>query len=173
MNDALLDDIFEEFEDSLAPAEPERFTPSTDAEFEWAQRKRKRHIDKAEALKVHMDYELELLRKAFTRRITEQENGAAFFTEMIERGIEALEPDAKGRKAVKTVVGSIGIVTRKKYHWPADEVLVEWAEKHDEALVRVKKEPDKNGIKKYIKEHGVVPDGLEIVQTESVVIKDV
>lgn len=149
----------------------ERYVPATDAEFEWAMRKRARALRKAEELAQHMAYEVELLTKAFRKRIDEQRDTADFFTDMIERGIEAIEPDSKGRRSVKTVVGTCYTQTKEHIDWGDEDALTEWATANN--CVRVKKSPDKVAIKNHIHTTGEVPPGVSVGDRTTVVIREV
>ncbi|MEI6724586.1 MAG: host-nuclease inhibitor Gam family protein [Actinomycetes bacterium] len=178
-------EIMEEFEDSLSPLDaetlaiemregdalPDRFTPTTDQQFEWALRKRARAITKRDELQAALEAELYQLNKAFDRRIAEHANTAAFFTDMVERGIEAMEPDDKGKRTVKTVAGTVYTRTAEHFDWPDDEMLVGWAREHLPEAVRVKESPDRTALKTHVKETGEVPDGVTVESVTTVVIK--
>lgn len=151
--------------------EVERFAPTTDAEFEWALRKRARSSAKADDLREHMNDELHKLRSMFERLIVEQERSVNLFTDMIERGIRAMEPDSKGKRTVKTVAGTVYTRTADHFIWPADDELVAWAKANLADAVRVKESPDKVLIKAHVKSTGEVPDGLVVESLTTVVIK--
>ena len=177
-------EIMEEFEDALAPdifSDPSNptevqaqteFTPTTDEQFEWAMRKRSRANAEIAALNEHMERELYELRQAFGRRIAKHQRTADFFTGMIERGIEAVEPDAKGKQTVNTVVGTIYVRHSEHFEWPEDSDLIAWAKSNLPDAVKVKESPDKTAIKAHVKATGEVPAGLTITAVTSTVIKE-
>lgn len=176
------DDIMDEFTDALAPVPAEelnayfaawegegdnRFTPETDEQFEWAMRKRSRLLRKAQDLTAARDHELDLLRRAFDKRIATEQHAADFFADMIVRGVTE-----RGEK-VGTVAGTAYPRAAERFDWPEDSALVTWcrANGHDD-LVRVKESPDKTGLKKLVKECGEAIDGLTITKPVTVVIKE-
>jgi hypothetical protein len=184
MTDTALAEIMEEFEDALAPDifsdpngpgdvnEQDRFIPTTDAQFEWALRKKARAEKQSRELAAHMAHEMALLKAAFEKRIAEHERSAAFFADMIERGVMAMEPDSKGKRTVKTVAGTAYTRTTEHFEWPADDALVSWAKSHLPEAVKVKESPDKAALKAHVKATGELPEGLTVEPRVSVVIKE-
>lgn len=202
MNDnALRDEIYEELEDALAPewateaaaawenaravaddagCDPEpiyheqsdRFIPTTDAEYEWAMRKRAKAMKDAAEIEQQRDFEMDFIRRAFDRRINERKQTAAFFTDMIERAVEALPPDSKGKRTVKTVVGTAYTRTAPSFKWPDEMVLVAWAKEHQPDALRVKESTDKAELKARIKATGEVPEGVVVEPKTTVIIKE-
>ena len=168
-----LDEVLEEFEDDLAPAGAnESFTPTTEAEFEWALRKRARSSAKLREMYAAKEFELERLARAFDKRIEAEQRTADFFTAMIERGVEALEPDAKGKRGVKTVAGTVYTRTTEHFEWPDGDVLVAFAKASIPEAVIVSERADKALIKAHIKETGEAPEGLSVTPQTTVVIKE-
>jgi hypothetical protein len=125
----------------------DRFTPTDEAQMEWCLRKRQKALHDADTLQKHMEYELQALREAFAKHIRKADQEAAFWNDMAERGILATEPDSKGKRTMRTVVGTIFVTRRKTMHLPddADALLALGEALHVEPRVTIA--PDKSGIK--------------------------
>lgn len=173
-----LDDIYDEYLGDTAPdgidlaAEHEepRWYPTDEASFEWALRHRNKAASEADRVRRLRDYELQLLASKFDRRIWAAETEAAFFADMVTRGIEARDPS---ERKVATVLGTVSTRTTQHFEWPDDDALVAWARAVLPDAVRVKVSADKVAIKTYIAATGDAPDGLTVEPRTTVVLPKV
>lgn len=188
-----LRDILDDYDDSDAPegldiaaergaldteraGEWERFTLTAPEHFDWAARKRARAKANTAHLEEWKSMEMHKMAHAFDKRITASQGEEQFFNDMIRFGVLSLDPDAKGKRSVKTPHMTAFTITRTEFDWPTDDALVSWAATVDGGdggeLVRVKYAPDKTAIKAYVKETGDIPPGLEVREVESVTIRE-
>jgi hypothetical protein len=123
----------------------DRFTPTDEAQMEWCLRKRSKAMHDADALQKQMDYEVQALTEAFRKHIRKADVEAAFWDDMAARGILATEPDSKGKRTMRTIVGTIFVTRRKAMHLPDDNdaLLALGAALNVEPRMA----PDKSGIK--------------------------
>lgn len=154
---------------SAMTAMRERFALTEPEHFDWAARKLARAQAEKKRYEAWLADERYKLEQAFGRRIASAERDIEFFDGMIRFAVENLEPDAKGKRAIKTPHLTACVTVTKHYEWPADEALIEWARAQGHAeFVRVKESPDKVAIKAHVKETGETPDGLEVTDLASV-----
>lgn len=173
MNEVLAE-VLDEFDEATTPdgIADEAWYPTTDADFEWCQRKRLRAMARSEEIAALRDEQVAKLTAAFDRRIAQADADATRFTLLIETGVRKVEPDGKGKRSVKAPGVTAYIRHSQQFVWPEEGDLLAWAKDTDPTLVRVKESPDKTAIKAYVKETGDAPAGLLIQPTESVVIKE-
>jgi hypothetical protein len=154
-----------------AQEEPrERFVPTTDAAFEWALLKRARALAKVNEIEERKAVEVGLLAREFDKLAASEKADADFFEDMIRRGMEAKEPDDKGKRTVKTVAGTVYVRTSEHIEWTPDVELVAWCKANAPEAVIVFEKPDKKALKERIHTTGELPDGVTVEERETVVL---
>ena len=150
--------------DEVEQVEAKGFTINDTQKAEWAVRKVAEH--RAKQQKAKELYEKEVFRlKAWLQKETDKE----------ENRIEHLQGMlyqwyiTQNEKSISLPSGRVRI--RKlpdKFNFTDETAVIAWAKVHQPKSIRVKEEIDKNEIKRYIKETGEIPDGVEVEKPEPV-----
>lgn len=67
---------------------------------------------------------------------------------------------SQGERNIKTPAGTAFQKTLAQHEWPADKLLLEWAEAAAPRVIRTKKEVDKRLLLQHIHSTGEVPEGF-------------
>ena len=70
-------------------------------------------------------------------------------------------------KTIKLRYGTVRKRDIEKWSYPDDSVLLAFAEEHCPEIIKIIQEVPKNELKKFVKDTGLMPEGLEITKEES------
>jgi len=128
---------------------------------------------------IDVDKYLKKLRK-FDKKIDERKkyrdqvnNLVKFHIDIIEEQKQYYETALKQylleseQKTIQVVEGTIRTRSQDKYHYPEDFDPIPFAEDNCPEIVQIKKSVLLNDLKKYIKDTGNIPEGVEIKKEDS------
>jgi hypothetical protein len=128
-------------------------------------------------LKIYIIRKLEKEIELFNKQLEESKY---FYTDRIIKCVERIDLIKQAihgylrfnnLKNIKTPNGTAYQKDITLKQWPADDILLAWADAYIPEAVRIKKEPDKKLIGEHIKSTGETPDGYTETQETRLYIK--
>ena len=146
------------------PQEDEAFAVVDQQTAEWTVRKIGEHRKKQAEIKELADAEIARIKEWAEKQTKQHENSVEYLQGVLRPWFEE-----QGEKSISLPSGRVRF--RKvpdKFNFTDETAVIAWAKVHQPKSIRVKEEIDKNEIKRYIKETGEMPDGVEVEKPEPV-----